>query len=73
MFGFGFSELFVILILLICFVHPKDYKTLLIQFKKLKLALESLYQDFQNQIMLLDEEIEGDTSSTKNTDSTKKT
>ena len=73
MFGLGLSELFIILILLVCFVNPRDYKTLLIQFKKLKLALEGLYQDFQHQIMLLDEEIESDTNSAKNTDSTKDT
>lgn len=72
MFGLGFTEIIFIVVLVLCFVHPKDYKTLLIQFKKLKLSLESLYQEFQQQIMLLDEEIEESTKgSTKKTDSSK--
>ena len=73
MFGLGFIEIALIFILLICFVKPQDYKTLLIQFKKLKLSLDSLFQDLQQHIMLLDEDVTNEKSFTEKTDPSKKT
>ena len=73
MFGLGFTEILFITILLICFVNPKDYKTLLIQAKKMKLSIESLMQELQQNIMLLDDEAIEKESLSKQTDSSKKT
>ena len=55
MFGLGFMELIGILLLIILFVKPKDYKTIYIQLKKLQYQLDSLGSTIHHEIMLLDE------------------
>ena len=55
MFGLGFIELLGIILLIILFVKPKDYKTIYVQLKKLQYQLDSFGSTLHNEIMLLDE------------------
>ena len=65
MFGLGFIELLGIILLVILFVKPKDYKTIYVQLKKIQYQLDSLGTTIHNEIMLLDDPESQSTSESK--------